>query len=251
MPATGVSRVKALKQPTTKAADKRWGAPELRTLLATMRVHLMANKTDLAIQEEMSLDTGDYNALKSELYEQEKTDINDKSVEDVFIAFGHRMEGCINDLDEIIKDKKGTNPNAVVGAVRAKADIINKIIDRGQEFGLIEKVPERKVVVAGLLVSKLDTKQLRKLISKQVGELGQIMDKYGDATMTELDPAPPPALPPASPEEEAKPSPAAKATVTFGPLGKQGKAIGGIAKAAGGKATAHKKASEPTSPSSG
>lgn len=200
-------------------------------LLATLRIALQEGKTDTLIQEEMALDTGDYNALKSELYEQEKTDINNKSVEDVFIDFTHRMEGCIRDLNGIISNAKA-NHNAVVGAVRAKADIINRIIDRGQEFGLIEKIPEKKQIVGGILVAQLPNKELRELIMKQTGEMGKLMEKYGDTDMMDE--------PPALPEHVPSPAPASEATVTFAPVGKTGKATGGLAKAAGGKATAHK-----------
>lgn len=198
-------------------------------LLATLRSHLQQGKTDFKIQEEMSLNTGDYNALKAELYEQEKADINGKSVEDVFIDFTHKMEGCIKDLDNMILSPTAkANHNALVGAIRAKADLINKIIDRGQEFGLIEKVPEKKQIVGGLLIGKLDNNELRKLITKQVKDMGALMDRYGEESMADAE------------EPKALPAPAAEATVTFAPVGKTGKAKGGLAKAAGGKATAHK-----------
>lgn len=238
----GTMAVKALKPPSTKAADHRWHPGELRMLLAQLRAHLAGGANDVTAQELMSLSTSDYNALKCEMYEQEKVEIHGKSVEQVFIDYTIKQESCIRDLDIILKNAKSSY-NSIIGAARAKSDIIDKIIDRGQEFGLIEKVPEKKLVVAGIMVSQLDNKALRTVIMKQVHEVGSLMKKYGEAGMLDEDKhAPSPALPvsehsgDAGSTEVPESKPEDIPTPSFSDLGKTGKATGGIMKAKGGKA---------------
>lgn len=215
-------------------------------LLAQLRAHLYTENEDVKIAELMSLDTADYNALKAEMYAQDTQHINGQSVEQVFIDYRIRQEGVIRDLEKVANDGK-TPKAAVVGALRAKSDIIDKVIGRGQEFGLIEKVPEKKQIVAGVLVAAMSMNELRGAITKQAKELGGLLNKYGkgdilDAEFTRESDLP--ALP-------AKGTKLATLEVgsagldntepvhvpTFSDLGKTGKATGGVVKAKGGKAT--------------
>lgn len=248
MPAPSLT--KALKPPDTKAALRRWTPGALRLLLATLRAHLYTETEDVKIAELMDLETADYNALKAEMYAQDKAHISGQTAEDVFIDYRIRQEGVIRDLDTVAKNDK-TPAAAVVGALRAKSDIIDKVILRGQEFGLIDKVPEKKMVVAGVLVASLPMNDLRSMILKQTKGLESLLKKYGDGDMAEeidVTPALPAARTASLPAKGAarptiegesveEPSPEALPVPKFSDLSKTGKATGGILKSKGGKAT--------------
>lgn len=229
--------------PKGSPVEKRWKAAEIRTKMAEMRALLATGKDDVAVAIEMGIDNLAYNALKREMYLQDKADINSKSVEEVFIDYRLKQQGCINDLEEMITAFKMTKQyNAMVGAVRAKSDIIDKVIARGQEFGLIEKVPEKKLMVAGVMVAGLSTDELRGFITKQLSGLKGLVDKYGTTDILGAPAAVPAALlpgPGSSPASRATVPAAAKTTApAFTGMGKPFRAAGGLSKVAGAKAKA-------------
>jgi hypothetical protein len=166
------------------AASRRWTNRELRLRIAELKVHLASGLSDIEAAEKMELAAADYNVLKRELYAQERTDLVGKSTEEVYVDYVLRQERCIKDLDELRKVFQDSNqPNALVGAIRAKSEILDKIIARGQEFGIIEKVPDKKQVVGGFVVAQLDNATLRALITEQLKGLEQVVSRYGNTDM--------------------------------------------------------------------
>ena len=228
------------------SALKKWSASEIRMKIAELRSHLSADKSDLSICEEMSIDLNDFANLKNEMYRVEKIDLHGKSTDEVYVDYVLVQKGCIRDLNGAMEMFKATKQlNALVGAIRARSDIYDKIIQRGQEFGVLEKVPEKKMVIGGLLVAGLDNKELRAHIAKELNSLSEITKKYGDTDITGAPismgaaaaagvvvPAPL-ALP--APSSETIDAPA------FSGKGRPKASIGGLSKAAGGKATAKKR----------
>lgn len=236
----------ALSKRSSSSALKKWAAGEVRLKIAEMKSKLMSGITDLQIAEEMKLDVQDYNALKREMYESDKFELAGKNSEEVFIDYRLRQEGCIKDLEVMVNSFKVTKQyNAMVGAVRAKSDILDKIILRGQEFGVLEKVPERKMVIAGVMVAALSNDELRAAVAKETIGMAEVLKKYGDSDIlgkplkTAAEAALlPTALPPGEAIVEAAPVYVPKFSETMKPK----EAAGGLSKVAGGKATAAAKA---------
>lgn len=235
--------------PKGSLLERKWKADEIRQLLAALRSHLALGKDDYAVAQEMKLTTAEYNALKREMYAQDKINVHSKSVEEVYTDYCLRQEQNITDLANLVNELKTTKQyNAVVGAIRAKSDILDKTIKLGQEFGLLEKVPEKKQVVAGVMVAGLETEELRALVQKLAADVGGLALRYGDADFMSAKPAPLLTAGTSAPT----PAPASAAVVpaavkpvaaypkpslpTFGGKGKPARTAAGPAKAAGPKA---------------
>lgn len=234
VPNPAVARIRkapaALKTPPVGSPLwKRWGSEVLRLKIAELKAHLGEGKDDLQVAEEMALSTGEYNELKSAMYEWETTDLHDKAAEEVYIDYTLRQKQCIKDLDGMIAEFRRTKQfNAMVGAVRAKSDIIDKLIAKGQEFGILEKAPEKKQIVAGIMVAELSNEQLRSVITKELLGLDALAKRYGEVDMS------------TAPLLLAEPSklPAVIPSSGGSAPGRPSFATGGAAKAAGGHATA-------------
>lgn len=189
--------------------------------------------SDGEIAEGMSLSAAAYNELKRELFRQETAAIYAQSTEEVFLEYAWKQNQCVTDLDVMINGFKTTKQyNALVGAVRAKSDIIDKIVKTGQDMGVLERAPERKMILHGVAVANLDNNGLRKLIAQELSGLSAVMSRFGDQnimgepiTVT----AEPAAVPSAFPALPAGPS--------FTGQGKPPEARGGKGKAAGGVQT--------------
>jgi hypothetical protein len=185
-----------LKSPVTGSSlYKRWGMDVLRLKIAEIKSFLGAGKSDLQIAEEMGLKTGEYNELKAEMYAWEAVDLHEKSTEEVYIDYMLRQRQCLRDLDQVATKFSTTKQyNAIVGAIKAKSDIIEKILKTGQDMGIIDKAPEKKLIIAGVLVADLSNRELRELITREVGSLDKLTKKFG---MIDIEGQLLPGLPPA------------------------------------------------------
>lgn len=174
----------AIKRPAHNSALKKsYSAAETRSLLAELKLRLMEGDSDELIAELLGVSTARYNELKKELYRQENAEISGKSTEDVFLEYKMAQQKCLRDLDDAMKAIPENQPNALVGAIKAKSEIIDKILKTGQDIGIITKEPERKLVLHGHVVAQLDNKELRKLIAQETNQLADALSKYGDTDM--------------------------------------------------------------------
>ena len=160
---------------------------DLREAMATLRAHLASGLDDVEAMGEMGLDIDSYEALKSKMFDAEKTRLRDRSSEDVYVDYALRQQTNISDLTEMIKSFKETKQyNALVGAVKARAEILDKLIAKGQEFGLIDKRPERKEIIAGVFMGELSDKQLRQFITGELTGVQKLMNKYGSGEVPSI-----------------------------------------------------------------
>jgi len=114
-----------------------------------------------------------------------------RTTEEVYVDYTLKQTQNIKDLTRMLGAFEETKQHAaMVGAVRARSDILDKIIAKGQEFGFIEKKPETKVI-AGVIVSQLSTHELRKAIAGELGQLEKLMSDFGDApSIVDIEPGP-------------------------------------------------------------
>lgn len=155
-----------------------------RVILAELKCHIMEGKNDLEIQDVMMLTPTQFAAYKKSLYAQESEDLRTKTTEDVFLEYKWAQEQCIRELDDAkaaFDSEKGGN--AIVGAIKAKSEIIDKVMQIGQSMGVITKTPETKLVLNGHIIAGMSDADLRKEIAKEMGGLAQAMAKYGEVNM--------------------------------------------------------------------
>ena len=67
----------------------------------------------------------------------------------------------------------------MVGAIRLRADITDKLITTGQTLGIIEKEPDTKVIIAGVNVSDMKDKELKRGVIKAVNGMRKLLERYG------------------------------------------------------------------------
>jgi hypothetical protein len=122
----------------------------------------------------------------------------------------------------------------VVAAVKARTEIFDSIIRRGQEFGIIEKIADKKQIIGGVLVANMDNPMLRQLLQKELQNMAQTQVRYGEMDILGGDANPSRVIESGpDPNEYVPPSPP-----EFNQNLKPAMATGGLSKAAGGNATA-------------
>ena len=123
--------------------------------------------------------------VREELFAREEMDLVGRRTEDVFIDYVMRTRANIRQLDDILEDLRMTKQgSAMVGAVKAKQDLMDRILNRGQEFGLIEKKPDRSQV--GIVVANMDDLALREMLVNEMNQLRSMMDSMGGKKFLEV-----------------------------------------------------------------
>jgi len=155
---------------------------EKRILVATFIAFLAQGLKEIEIMEQMNLrDLKALTEVKRWMYEYEAKETTDKSNIELFIDYCVAQRGCVSVLEEIIRTYKTNNQsNAIVGAVRAKSDIIDKIIKRGEELGVLRKDKSSRII-AGIDIrgmTNIDIAIRVRTELKQLEQLtgGQIID---------------------------------------------------------------------------
>jgi hypothetical protein len=92
-------------------------------------------------------------------------------------------------LQKIVNNHDGEQKTLgpVVGALRLKSDIYDRIIEKGQEFGVIQKAVEKKENVH--FIAELSSDDLREAIKEQWRKLARTSARTGNQSILEL-PAP-------------------------------------------------------------
>lgn len=162
---------------------------KLRKAIAQLTEFYSAGATDEEAQELLGVTDAKFIKLKKALYDQETERLSTTPTEHVYVQYVINQIGCIRDLNELYKAcKSQKNSNAGVGAIRARSEIFDKIIKTGQEFGVLEKKPEEKRIVAGVLVAQLSNVQLRQSITSALGDLNEMVSTFGNLDITQVTP---------------------------------------------------------------
>jgi len=147
----------------------------------------MKGKNDDECRSELRMDSEDYDNLRKETLNWKAEEIRDKTVGEVYVEYMLNQIDCIRDLEKMCKKfDRVKHYSALVSAVKARSDIHDKIIKMGQEFGILEKRPERKEIVAGVLVAKMDSDQLRNTILGELTNMEKMMEKFGGHDILDL-----------------------------------------------------------------
>jgi hypothetical protein len=154
---------------------------DLLEAAATLYGLLLEGHTDKYAMEVLGYDSDTLKEIKTFLIDSKADEARGKSREHAFIEYSIEQRRNIHDLDALITnlDQK-QQYNAVVGAIRLRSEITDKIVTRGQEFGLILKQAERREIVGGIVITELSSEDLKKRILAQSKMLDDAMSKYGE-----------------------------------------------------------------------
>lgn len=156
----------------------------LRAAVARLRAYLAEGKSHEQCAEALGLTWGEYEKLVEKFYAIESEEVRSKPTERVYVDYCLEQRQNIADLTTLLTKFSDSNQHgAMVGAIRARSDILDKMIAKGQEFGFIAKKPEAKII-AGIMVSDLSDQDLRRHITGELANLGGLLDRFGKSPET-------------------------------------------------------------------
>lgn len=166
--------------------------------------------------EELGVDEDTYIRIKAKMFDVKAEEIRTRPTEHVYVQYLLDQTLNIRDLTNMIGEFKSTKQyNAMVGAIRTRADLQDRMIKMGQDFGLIRKAPQQKQIVAGIVIQELSNSELKRAALRELRTLNKLMEAEGDVDFldveaNELHRGPALALPEPEPEPRAKPAPKRK-----------------------------------------
>lgn len=164
---------------------------EMRAALAKLRGHIVEGLDHQDICDELGLDWGEVDELKRKLLDEEAEVVRHKSTEHTYVEYCMEMRRCMSDLDKVVADyTKQKNVTGFVGAVRARAELLDRMIKTGQDFGLIERKAEGASFAAGEAIKNMANADLRKYIYSEINTFNTLIVKFGDQSILEMEPGP-------------------------------------------------------------
>jgi len=162
-------------------------AADIRSAMADIKLRLSLGHDDAQIAEDLQISTQRYNDLKRELLRQGKDSLYAQTTEDTYLDYKWKQERCVDDLDNVIDRLKlnviNGSSNAMITAIRAKSDIIDRVVKMGQDMGILEKAPERKLILQGVAVATMDNNTLRSHIAEEMTNFAKVVSRYGFQSM--------------------------------------------------------------------
>lgn len=163
-------------------SKKGRSATEVRRLKAELRAGMALGESEVQLMDRLSVGAGDLRWLKSQLMQDELAEVINDSPAEVWLKYRMRMDGIIGDLDAVIEKGKsgkvGGSLNAAVGAIKAKAQIVDKVLERGQDLGVIHREPEKSVTIGGVAVTDLREGELEELVVEKREALALLLERY-------------------------------------------------------------------------
>jgi len=150
---------------------------------------LSKGETDRDIMDLLGLPLETYMALKFQAIDDKAQELRAKPPEHVYVEHLLLQGQNIKDLTDMITEFKTTKQyNAMVGAVKARAALYDSLLTKGQECGVFKKTPERRELVAGVVVADMSSDQLKAAITSAIGGLDGMMRKYGESDIMDVMP---------------------------------------------------------------
>jgi hypothetical protein len=130
--------------------------------------------------------------LQRKLLEEDAEVIRHKPTEHTYAEYCIEQRRNMRDLDRVIKDyEKNQNISGYVSAIRARAELLDRVIKVGQDFGLIERLAEGKGYAAGEAIKGMSNPQLRQHIYNEITVFNQMTVKFGgEQGIKDLEPGP-------------------------------------------------------------
>ena len=159
------------------------------TMIQLVLNHVEAGRTDTWIMNKLSLMPDEYFDIKRRATRSQVEVFRHRSTEEIYAEYVFQQAACVHDLTDAAKaaDTK-KDIKAVISAIKARSDIYDKIIKTGQDFGIIEKKAERREIAMGVVLANLSDDDLRARISGELTGIQDLMGKFSDKNLLELQP---------------------------------------------------------------
>lgn len=144
------------------------------------------------IREGFGLDHDSFREVLTKMFDAQATEVRGRPTEHVYVQYVIDQCRNIADLTKLIgKFQTTSSHSAMVSAIRARSDIQDKVLERGQEFGIIAKEPEKSgALIAGIVIADLSNPQLKQTVVRELANVRKMMLDTGDIDFMDIEVGP-------------------------------------------------------------
>jgi hypothetical protein len=154
-------------------------ADELVYFRREVRRLISAGRSDEDIKTELSLTSNDLAEHKEAVLNDAKIDANRQPVE-IFVEYQLRQLHHIDELEQAReKAVKNNQPQHAVSAVKAKAELLDKIVQRGQDLGVYYREGQKVTIKGAMGLIHMTSRELTEQLDKSVHRLKALSDDLG------------------------------------------------------------------------
>jgi len=153
---------------------------EQRRILTEIKGLLGTGKTEgeqLEALAEWNVGTTELRRLREEVLSEHIQSLRAETPEQAFVRHALRQEKHVDQLDEVVEacfsveKVNGSLMGAAVSAIKAKASILDRLMERGQTLGVVHKAPSTSYKIGGMVVAHASINDLRKLVADKMRSL--------------------------------------------------------------------------------
>ena len=151
---------------------------DVRRQIAQVRTLIGQGATDFDVLQEVNITLSTLSKLKQRLFSDELDQVQGETAAENWVRYNLRMSANIDDLSAVIADamrsEQASALTARVGAIKAKADLIDRVFDRGQALGVIPTVaPDAQTDYPTEIPS------LQSLVEEKTSMMADMAKRYG------------------------------------------------------------------------
>lgn len=162
---------------------------DLKEAIQTIYAAMVEGDSDEDAAASMGLTAEEFAPLKAAMFDAKADEIRARPTEHTYVQYMIDQAQNIRDLTAMVDEFKTSKQyNAMVGAIKARGDIYDKLIKFGQEFGLIHKEASKGHLLVGHIIADMSNKQLKTAITGELLMLNGLVKKYGDGNIIDMDP---------------------------------------------------------------
>lgn len=159
----------------------------VRECLATVRAMMSFGWDEDTMCVEFGVTAAKLAQYRRTILSKEQATLSHRPAEELFIEYRLMAMEDVLELDDIArKAAKAKNWAAATTARRARSQIIDQIMNRGQDMGVIPRAAKRHEVVGGLVLAQLSERELLHQIEAQAVETQALIRKFGGAKFTSM-----------------------------------------------------------------
>lgn len=148
---------------------------------------LTRGEDEADLMNEFNLTVAEYDSLKSALFEDKSEELRTRPTEHTYVQYVIDQMINVKDLTEIIDNHKDAKTvSAAVSAIKVRSDIVNQVIAKGQECGVIHREADKKEIVNA--VANLTSADLKKALVKELAFAQKVMKEFGDMAIIDIEP---------------------------------------------------------------
>ncbi|MFW9927897.1 MAG: hypothetical protein ACFFD1_00730 [Candidatus Thorarchaeota archaeon] len=161
---------------------------DMQSAIALVYGEMLRGEEEEDIPKNLGWDEEKYAQVKMAMLESKASELRGVPREHFYVQYVIEQRRNMKALSDLITglDRK-KQYNAMVGAIRLRSELTDKIVDKGMQFGIIKKEPDRKEIFNGILLADVSDKDLKDMILSQNAKLSSLTKKFGDLDIMSME----------------------------------------------------------------